>query len=674
MRAALIALGSSLALLSCAHAPPAPEAGPARPAARHVAFLAGKPVGIQSTTVRADGTWVIDYEYNDRGRGPRTHTEMRLDERGLPASLRTTGVDYFKGSAEETLTSEGGALRWKNKQEQGGSPAGRPGFFLSLNGAPAEVGLLARAALAAPDRRLAIYPAGEVTAREVDRVTVTAGARREEVRMIELGGLGFTPFLVWLRADGGLFASVSPWFSLVAEGWESAIPTLLARDEAQAARRQTALASRLAARPNGDLLVIRGAALFDAEKAALRPGTTIVVRGDRIERVGPDASIQVPAGAEVIDAAGKTVVPGLWDMHVHISADDGILHLAGGVTSARDLGNDIESVMDTRKRIEAGTLLGPRLTLAGLIDGPGPFAGPTKVLVSTEAEARAAVDRFAELGYPQIKLYSSLKPELVPIMAEHAHRRRMRVSGHIPAHMRAEDAVRAGYDEIQHANMLILNFLPDVKDTRTPLRFTAVGERAAGLDLGSAEVRAFVDLLRSRGTVVDPTLAIFETLLADRPGQDPAGYRAIAERLPPNVRRGLQGNSLPQAGSETYVASYRRILELIALLDRAGVPIVAGTDSLPGFALHRELELYAMAGLSPAKVLQIATLGAARVARRDRELGSIAPGKLADLIIVPGDPTRDISAVRGVETVVKGGVRYSVDALLGAVGVRPPPR
>lgn len=409
MRAALVALGSSLALLSCAHAPP-PEAGAARPAARHVAFLAGKRVGAQSTTVRADGTWVIDYEYSDRGRGPRTHTEMRLDARGLPASVHTTGVDYFKASAEETLTGAGGVLRWKNKAEDGASPADRPGFFLSLNGAPAEIGLLASAALAAPDRRLAIYPAGEVTAREIDRVTVTAGVRREDVRMIELGGLGFTPVYVWLRADGSLF------------------------------------------------------------------------------------------------------------------------------------------------------------------------------------------------------------------------------------------------------------------------RFTAVGERAAGLDLGSPEVRAFVDLLRSRGTVVDPTLSIFENLLTDRPGQDPVGYRAIAERLPPTVRRGLQSNSLPQAGSETYVASYRRILELIALLDRAGVPIVAGTDSLAGFALHRELELYVKAGLSPARVLQIATLGAARVMHRDRELGSIAPGKLADLVIVRGDPTRDISAVRQVETVVKGGVRYSTDALLAAIGVLPAPR
>jgi imidazolonepropionase-like amidohydrolase len=492
--------------------------------------------------------------------------------------------------------------------------------------------------------------------------------------MIELGGLGFAPFYVWLRADGSQFGQVSPWFSLVPEGWESATATLLAREQAESGKHQAELAARLAVRAKGGVLVIRGAALFDSEKTELRPGTTIVVRGDRIERVGPDASIQVPAGAEVIDAAGKTVLPGLWDMHVHISAEDGILHLAGGVTSARDMGNDIDSVMDTRKRIDAGTLIGPRLTLAGLIDGPGPFAGPTKVLVATEAEARAAVDRFAELGYAQIKIYSSVKPELVPIMAEHAHRRRMRVSGHIPAHMRAEEAVRAGYDEIQHANMLILNFLPDVKDTRTPLRFTAVGERAAGLDLGSAEVRGFVDLLRSRGTVVDPTLAIFETLLTDQPGQDPVGYRAIAERLPPTVRRGLQDNSLPQAGSETYVASYARMLELIALLDRAGVPIVAGTDSLPGFALHRELELYVKAGLSPAHVLQIATLGAARVAQRDRELGSIAPGKLADLIIVPGDPTRDISAMRQVETVVKGGVRYSVDALLAEIGVLPAPR
>lgn len=659
-------------LAACAHPEaPGPATGPGP--VRHTVLMAGKRAGVQRAVMRADGTWVIDFEFNDRGRGPLTHTEMRLDSRGLPASVVTTGVDYFKGPADETLSVTGGAARWKNKAEHGTSPAGAaPAFYIGMFSPPEEGAMLARALLAAPGRRLPLYPTGEASAREVDHAMASAGGRSEPVRLIEITGLGFSPAYVWLRRDGSLFGSLSAWFAIVREGWEESTPTLLARQDRLSAARTAALAARLAVRAPGGVIAIRGAALFDAERAELRPGTTIIVRGDRIERVGPDASTPVPAGAEVIDAAGRTVLPGLWDMHVHIGEDDGLLQLGAGVTSARDLGNDIETVMDIRKRIEAGTLIGPRLILAGLIDGPGPYAGPTKVLVSTEAEARAAVDRFADLGYAQIKIYSSVAPALVPIIAQQAHMRRMRVSGHVPAFMRAEDAVRAGYDEIQHANMLVLNFLPDVKDTRTPLRFTAVAERAAGLDLGSAQVRAFVDLLRSRGTVVDPTVAVFENMFCGRAGEIPIGLRAVADRLPAQVRRQLLGGGLPQAGSELYARSFQRMLELVALLDRSGVTIVAGTDAMPGFSLHRELELYVKAGMTPAHVLQIATLGAARVMHRDEELGSIAPGKLADLILVPGDPTRDISALRRVEIVMKGGVRYSAAALLAGAGVQPP--
>jgi imidazolonepropionase-like amidohydrolase len=666
-------------LAGCAHAP-GPEPSAAQAPVRHTVIFGGNPAGAQSALERADGSWVIDFEFNDRGRGPRTHTEARLDARGLPISMHTTGVDYFRSAVDETLSPAGAGgegRRWKNKAEEGSSTKGG-GFYLSMFGPPEEKAMLARALLRAPGQRLPLYPVGQASARKLERVTVAVRGKREGVELVEVAGLGFTPDYLWLRADGSLFATVDAWFSVVPEGAEGAVKVLLERQKRHSAARLAAIANRVARRaPEGGVIAIRGAALFDAERARILPATTILIKGDRIERVGPEGSTPIPAGAEVIDARGRTALPGLWDMHVHIVEGDGILHMAGGVTSARDLANDIDTVLDIRRRIDAGTLVGPRLSLAGLIDGRGPYAGPTKVLVDTEAEARAAVDRFGELGYPQIKLYSSVKPALVPIMAEHAHKRGMRVSGHIPGFMRAEDAVRAGYDEIQHINMLILNFLPDVKDTRTPLRFTAVGERAAALDLGSPEVRLFVDLLKERGTVVDPTLAIFEWNFNGRPGEIPEGFRAVADRLPPLVRRSLLGGgfwarALPQAGSELYARSYQRMVELVGLLERSGVTIVAGTDNMPGFSLHRELELYVRAGIPAARVLQIATLGAARVARREAELGTIAPGKLADLVLVAGDPTRDISAVRAVETVFKGGVRYSAAELLAEIGVSTP--
>src|SRR5258706_573774 len=240
------------------------------------------------------------------------------------------------------------------------------------------------------------------------------------------------------------------------------------------------------------------------------PGMSILVRGNKIERVGPDRTIQPVYATEVIDAKGRTVLPGLWDMHQHMSEDQGLLDIANGVTSARDLGNDVDTIVELKKKWGADEAIGPRLMLAALIDGTSPYTGPTKLIVDSEDDFCKVIDKVAPLGFEQTKIYSSIKPELVPFIAKTSHDRGMRVSGHIPSGMYADDAVRAGYDEIQHANFLFLNFFRDVKETRTPARFTSVAERAATLDLDSPEVRAFIQLLKEHKTVSDPTVSIFE--------------------------------------------------------------------------------------------------------------------------------------------------------------------
>jgi imidazolonepropionase-like amidohydrolase len=361
-------------------------------------------------------------------------------------------------------------------------------------------------------------------------------------------------------------------------------------------------------------------------------------------------------------------------MHTHVTTNDGPLNVAAGVTTVRDLANDIDALARLRKAWDEGRAVGPRVIPAGFIDGPGPYQGPTKVLAATVDEGRAAIARYAELGYGQIKLYSSLRPELVAPLAAEAHRRGMRVSGHIPAFMTAEQAVRDGYDEIQHVNMLFLNFWADtVKDTRTPARFTAVAEQAAELDLDSPRVRAFLKLLKEHSTVVDPTVAIFEGMFTDRAGQLAAGFAPIAERLPASIRRGLLAGGLPvpEGKDQRYRDSFRALLRMVKRLDDEGITIVAGTDGLAGFTLHRELELYVEAGLPAGHVLQIATLGAARVMKREAELGSIAVGKRADLLLVEGDPVQLISDIRRTALVVKDGVIYSPAVLYQSLGVRP---
>jgi imidazolonepropionase-like amidohydrolase len=374
-----------------------------------------------------------------------------------------------------------------------------------------------------------------------------------------------------------------------------------------------------------------------------------------------------------VDAAGKTLMPGLWDMHVHVQPGDGLLHMVSGVTSVRDLANDTDALLQMRHRFDDGVEIGPRVVMAGFIDGRGPFQGPTKVFADTEEEARTAIDNYARLGYVQIKVYSSLKPELLPKIVEMAHAHGMRVSGHVPSGINAEQFVRDGVDEIQHMNFIFLNFMPQVKDTRTPARFTEVAAHGAEIDLKSEQVRAFIRLLIEHKIVIDPTLSIFEGMLDDRPGKMAQGFAAVADSMPAQVRRGFLygGLQVPDGMDQRYQDSFRHMLDMAKVFYDAGIPIVAGTDSLAGFSLHRELELYAQAGIPAAKVLQLATLGAARVVKRDAELGSIAPGKLADVILVDGNPAAHISDIRRVKTVVRDGVVFQVADLDRAIGVLP---
>ncbi|HET9793722.1 MAG TPA: amidohydrolase family protein [Thermoanaerobaculia bacterium] len=648
----------------------AAAAGAAEPD-RYTVLLSGNRAGEETVLRLPSGELRIHFEFNDRGRGPKIDERIDLDGRGWPSAIEITGVDYFKGAVEERFRREGRRATWKSDVEHGEAADG--GFYLAFNGAPVEVGLLAAALLRAPDHGVALLPEGRAAIEEAGERTVRKGGASRVVRQYLVTGLDFAPSRVWLDRDGGFFASVSPWLTVVRGGWEGAAADLAAAQDESAAQRQKALAARLAHR--APAIAFTHAALFDSEKASIVPATTVVVSGGRIAAVGRDGAVAIPSGATVIDAAGKTLLPGLWDMHVHLSsAADGLLDIANGITTVRDMGNDPDALLGWKKQFDEGTAVGPRVELAGLVDGSGPYSGPIKIKVDDEAGAKAAVDDYFRRGYAQIKIYSSIKPELMPVIARLAHAHGMRVSGHVPAFMTADQFVREGSDEIQHVNFLFLNFLFDrVKDTRTPARFTEVAEHGAEIDPSQDRVKAFLDLLAAHRTVVDPTLVAFETMFVGKKGTVSPSYTEIADRMPAQIRRGFLSGSLPiPAGKETrYRDSYRSMLRMVKALYDRGIPIVAGTDDLAGFSLARELELYVEAGIPPADVLRIATLGGARVMRRDAERGSIAPGKAADLALVAGDPSARISDIRRVEIVVKDGVLYRPSEIDAVIGVEP---
>jgi imidazolonepropionase-like amidohydrolase len=647
-------------------------------AERYSMLLMGNLAGQEAVWTASDGTLHVFFQFNDRGRGPKTTSILKLDATGIPVSEVITGNDYLKSPVNETYSLEAGTARWKSEAEQGEKKVSAPAYYSAINGGPSEIALLAHAALQ-NGGRVSLLPAGEARVQRVTELDVEASGQRRHVTLYSISGLDFSPAYVWLADQGcekcrffnkdKFFASVDTWGSIVPEGWESAVKPLLAAQEKVKQSRSAELVAKLAHRGTGEILFAH-ANVFDADSGKVIPDQGVLVIGNRIAVPGPS---MVGPEPQIIDATGKTLLPGLWDMHAHVSDNDGLLNLAAGVTSVRDLANDTDSLLARRQRIADGKEIGTRIVLAGIIDGPGPFQGPTKVLVATEAEARAAVDNYKKLGYVQIKIYSSVNPALVPAIIDEAHKNGLRVSGHIPAGMTAAQCVELGFDEIQHINFLVLNFFPEIKDTNTITRLTKPGEITAGLDLTSPQVQSFIKLLQDHHTKLDLTLSVFEDQYISRIGQIPPGFQPVASRLPSQVRRGLlnAGMTPPAGMDETYKKSFAKMLDFTGLLYRSGLSIEDGTDNMAGFALHRELELDVQAGIPAAQVLQNATLNAARIMSLDKDLGSIAPGKLADVILVDGDPTKNISDIRKTVLTVKDGVIYKPVELYTELGVAP---
>ncbi|MGB0134321.1 amidohydrolase family protein, partial [Dokdonella sp.] len=625
---------------------------------RSVVVLAGANAGFQEARYADDGRLTVHYEFNDRGRGPNLDATYQLDAQGMPTSATLKGVDYLKAPVDEVWTRKGDSLSWKNASEDETRIVVGPAMFLGLNYVPEDGSLLARALLKATDSKLALLPAGEASIRKLASTTIEGKPGARTINLYAINGLGLLPDYIWLDEDQQFFATYSGWMTMIREGYEDSIKTIGDRQELEEKRLAETRASDLT-RTLDKPLLIRNVRVFDPPTGEVIDARSVLIDGGRIISIGA-ADVSLLPGIDELDGGDRFLMPGLWDMHVHFSGGaDGLLELASGVTTVRDMANQTDVLSGLIEGIESGKDIGPRIIRAGIIDGKGPFAGPTKVLVETDEEAIAAVNDYAASGHEQIKIYSSVRPELMPVIAKAAHEKGMRVSGHVPANMTAQQFVENGADEIQHINMLFLNFMFDkVQDTRTPARFTAVAEYGAALDLGSPEVVSFIELLKERNIVVDPTVGTFEDMFLSRPGVPGPGFAAIVDRFPTTWQRqfrsGAGGLEMKPGQEALFRDSYQNMVNMIGVIHRSGVTIVPGTDNLAGMTLPRELELYVEAGIPPKEVLQIATSGSAEVMNRGDEYGRVAPGYVSDLILVDGDPTVNMADIRKVRTTIRG--------------------
>jgi hypothetical protein len=633
----------------------------------------GKKSGAQQTVVQDDGRVRVTYSYRDNGRGPDIEEDMRLLPDGSFRSYRQTGRTTYGAALDERFSIAGGRASWQSPAERGRQALEGPAIYLPSYGSPETHAVIVRATQKAGGR-LAALPGGELRSEKLKDARVGPAGREREVALYAILGAGLQPDYVWLEQAEGmpLFASISVGGShLVRAGWEGVTHELeRLQREAEAGWLAELAGKHTQALPQP--ILIRNVRVFDASTRALGEPADVYVNDGRIASIQPAGSTARDP-ATVIDGAGRALLPGLFDMHTHEDAWNAALQIAGGVTTSRDMGNDNDQLAVLMTDIAAGRAVGPHIEPAGFIEGESPFSARGGFVVASIAEAEHAVDWYAQRGFRQVKLYNSIKPEWAQPIASYAHQRGLRVSGHVPAFSRSERVVREGYDELQHINQLMLNFVSDPDtDSRTIVRFNLVGARAKDLDLDSPAVRDFIALLAERQTVIDATLATFEGTWNQKPGDMDPSLAAVADHVPFATQRAWRNNSTDVSGGklETYRASWQRMLEFVGRLHAAGVPLVAGTDSLAGFMLHRELELYVQAGIPPGEAVRIATENGARYAGVLADRGTVELGKRADLILVDGDPTRNISDIRRVSYVLKDGVGYAPADLYEAFGIR----
>ena len=608
----------------------------------------GRPAGEMVATTR-DDSLVVRFVFRDRNRGTRIETRYRRSDSGalLGGESRPILGGGEVGQPSESFSVVGDTV------VVGNSRTGlKPGAWVGLrNSTPWETAAMARHLLGRPGRVAPLVPVGDVRAAVIADTIVRLRGRPLRARLVMMDRGGSAPPVgVWLDGPGDLLANEVQWFIQVREDATSLLP-VLRRIELAWRNREGERVSARARRSTQPMVAFTDATIFDADAGVARANQTIVIDGARIIGLGPSASTPVPAGATTIDARGKTILPGMWDMHGHLQVSNqthgSLIQLTQGITTVRDLAADEDVATSQRDRERKGMLASPRLILAGFLEGPLAWAGPTEALTATEAGARAWVAHYDSLGYKQIKLYNVLHPDLVPTIATEAKRRGMKLSGHIPRGMSVRAAVSLGFDEIQHAAFLLSDFFPDSLYLPSMRAYSAVATAVApSFDVDGPGMKALIAFLAQRKTVIDGTFNLWI-----------GGGASIV---------GAGGSTDQQRADSTY-------LKLITRLFEAGVPLLAGTDNSTGATYRRELEMYVRAGIPIPRVLQIATIDAARFMGEDREYGSLQVGKVADLVVIDGDPLARFSDLARVETVVRGGRVYRVGDLQASMATRAIP-
>ena len=640
-----------------------------------------QPIGEETYEIRRDGDSVaakIDFKFTDRGSAVPLTTTFRGAQDLTPQAFEIKGRTARSVEIDEAVNIDGGKMHFRTRDKQSDAALPALPFFTIAGYAPATMQMLMVRywATHGSPAQLATLPSGTVKVeprgQDTIHITTNGGAKDEKLDRYTVEGLIWGRETLWFDASRNLVAEVSTdaefdHFEAIRDGYESALGDFVGRAGADG---MSALAeiSKGISGSRAPTLAIVGGTLIDGTGAAAVPDAAVVVHNGRIVAAGPRSKVKIPKHATVVDAKGKTILPGLWDMHAHFEQVEwGPIYLAAGVTTVRDCGNEFEFITAVRDAVAQGRGLGPRLLLAGVVDGSSTYTIGVE-RVDTPEQARMWTDRYHAAGFQQMKIYSSVKLEELKGVADEAHRLGMTVTGHIPEGLNAYQAIEAGQDQINH-----VGYVADVMHAPFPAEMSRLDrmKAMANLDLDSADAHKALAFLKEHHTVVDPTIALSEFFTATT-AKPPASFEPGVNKVAPELAEQLTDVGPPTERSEIGEKVFEKELAIVGALHRAGIPVVAGTDqTVPGHSLHREIELYVQAGFTPMEAIQAATIVSARAMGIDKESGTIEKGKRGDLILVNGNPLEDIHKIRNVEYVITNGTMFHTAELWQSVGFKP---
>lgn len=647
-------------------------AAPASAETQHYSVIfGGKTVGHLNADVQGQRV-AIDFDFKNNGRGPTMKEAITLDANGLPTAWDVTGTTTFGSKVEEHFAKPGVKASWLDSTGKGSATVKERAIYVAQNGSPWSSGLYARAILKNGGAAIPALPGGTLRLTRGEAFAVNGQGGAIQVTRYDVGGVDTSPDTILLDEKGEYFASVSPSFVVIRAGYEGESDRLKTLAAQWATNRFVDIQKKVAHRYSAPVR-ITNVRVFDPATQTLTAPVSVLVSGNRIAAVEPGDE-PATRGEVTIDGTGGTLIAGMYEMHAHTGQEGALLNLIAGITTMRDMGNDNAVLDKLIDRINSGTIAGPRIVRAGFVEGKSQFSANNGILVNSEQEAVDAARWYAARDYWAIKSYNSMNPAWIPAMVKEAHRLGLKVVGHVPAFATADQMMEAGFDEMTHINQFMLQWvIQPTEDTRTLFRLTAL-KRLPGLDLNSDRVQHSISMLVEKHIPIDVTLGIHENLLTNRDGVIARGATDYFSHMPVGSQRSLKQSWIDASApgdDAAYRGAYDKIVQTIRMMNDKGVMIVPGTDTGGSFTYHRELELYQTIGMTAPQILKRATWDMARYLGQDQSLGSIEKGKLADFFLVPGDPTRDLKAIKSIAMVVKDGTFYFPAEVYPEFGIEP---